>query len=214
MRSWGAGFRSLLTLAVLVGCQTEAGQKVERGIGTPGATVPAKIHSVVARGEFLDTLIEGNKVPPRLFFRSADGCDNVLVVGHIVEYVMSGTWGRLRSGEATCDPVGIGDPTWWRSRQSRGSGRMNPTAPTPYTKIYQDQEIALLRGRFPLTTRIGWSSYGDTIAVIPSEPPCTNLLDQTIATMEYRATGDAALVLMTREGTCRIVGLIAPRGRP
>ena len=214
MRFCGAGFRSLLTLAVLLGCHTEGGQKVERGIGMPGATVPAKIHSVVKRGEFLDTLIEGNKVPPRLFFRTADGCENVLVEGHIVEYVMSGRWGRLRSGEVSCDPAGIGDPTWWRSRQSHGSGRMNPTAPTPYTKIYQDQEIALLRGRFPLTARIGWQSYGDTIAVIPNEPPCTNLLDQTIATMEYRAIGDAALLLMTREGNCRIVGLIAPRGRP
>ncbi len=211
MRSHGAGIRFLLALAFLVACHKEA---VQRGIGTPGATIPAKIHSVVERGDFLDTLIEGHRVPPRLFFRTADGCKDVLIEGDTVEYVMSGTWGRLRSGEVSCDPAGIGEPTWWRSRRSPTGGRGNPSAPTPYTKIYQDEEIALLRGRFPLTARIGWQSFGDTIAVIPTESPCTNLLDRTIATMEFRRIGDAALVLMTREGACQIVGLIAPRGRP
>ena len=91
---------------------------------------------------------------------------------------------------------------------------MNPTTPARYTKVYQDEEVAFLRGDFPLTGRIGWPSYGDMIAVIGRGGVCEQLVDQPITTMEYRAIGPDALVLMTREGSCPIVGLIAPRGRP
>jgi hypothetical protein len=201
-------------MAMLAGCQSEVGQKAQAAIGTPGATTLVKIHSAVERGDYVDVLIEGHNTPPRLFFRSEDPCRDILVEGGAVEYVMSGSWGRLRKEAVSCDPAGIGEPSYWRNRKSHGFGRKNPTAPARYTMVYQDEGVAFLRGDFPLTGRIGWPSYGDTIAVIGRGGFCEQLVDQTITTMESRGIGPDALVLMTREGNCPIIGLIAPRGRP
>ena len=71
----------------------------------------------------------------------------------------------------------------------------------------------MLRGRFPLLGLIAWPGMGDTLVLLPQTPPCQALMQQSVATIEYRVAGPDPYVLLEGDKRCPLLGLIQPIGK-
>jgi hypothetical protein len=61
----------------------------------------------------------------------------------------------------------------------------------------------------------GWSPGTDqAFALIPEGPPCELADRDGFASVEYRASGNTALAIVTPRGPCRIEGLISAPPEP
>jgi hypothetical protein len=109
-------------------------------------------------------------------------------------------------------PVGIGSLAAWRDSRPRPQVGPLPAKQADYRVEYQDRDLAMLRGRFPLLGLIAWPGMGDTLVVIPQTPACKPLLQQGVATIEYRVAGPDPYVLLVGGERCPIQGLIQPVG--
>jgi hypothetical protein len=89
-----------------------------------------------------------------------------------------------------------------------------PSAAASYRKVYEDDEVAFLRGNFPLAGRLGFRGLGDAIAVVPKIPICQDPIERTNATLEYFPGGRNVLTLGSKDGRCNVEGLIQPLGPP
>ena len=88
-----------------------------------------------------------------------------------------------------------------------------PARQADYQVIYQDGDLAMLRGRFPLLGLIGWPGMGDTIVLLPQTESCRPLVERGTATIEYRVAGPAPYVLLDGDRRCAVLGLIQPSGQ-
>jgi hypothetical protein len=172
------------------------------------------VEEVTDRAGFLDTVLRGENLVRRLYFPPTETCQAILVRDADVEYVRSGRWGVVRSEAEVCEPVGIGLLAQWRDRSNRPVGRRTPRGQATFTVFYQDEEVALARGRFPVANFLGWVGADDTIAVIPRRPECRGPLESGASTMEFRISGRHALLLAPGQNPCPIVGLIRPPPGP
>ena len=96
----------------------------------------------------------------------------------VVEYVSLGPLGQFQAGGATCIPVGIGSLAAWRDERPRPKVGPLPVRQANYKLEYQDKDLAMLRGRFPLLGLIGWPGMGDTLVVVPQTQPCQALIPE------------------------------------
>ena len=87
-----------------------------------------------------------------------------------------------------------------------------PARQADYRLEYQDKDLAMLRGRFPLLGLIGWPGMGDTIVLVPQTAACQPLLQKGVATIEYRVAGPDPYVLLAGDKRCPLLGLIQPIG--
>jgi hypothetical protein len=146
-----------------------------------------------------------------LLFPAGEVCDRLLVVGTETEYLARGMTGTVRVGEETCAAVGIGSPREWRDRRPRPRyAEPLPRAPATYRVVFRDGDTAILRGRFPLASQIGWAGSEDTLALMPTTGKCTSLLDKTATSMEYQPGGRIAIALISSEGLCGLQGFARP----
>jgi hypothetical protein len=187
--------------AVLVGCST-----------IPGMPTASIVKSVVERGPYLDVEISQKGAPRRYFVPAQDPCRSLLRPEAPIEYVSLGPLGQFQSGQVTCDPIGIGSLAAWRDQRPRPMVGPLPARQADYRVEYQDQDVAMLRGRFPLLGLIAWPGLGDTIVVLPRTPPCQELTQRGTATIEYRVAGPDPYVLLEGDQRCPIQGLIQPIG--
>jgi hypothetical protein len=186
------------------------------------------VTDVVARGDYLDAKLMGAGVDHlggrlvrpgmalRFFFPREPTCQAVLLPGAEEEYVKAGKLGRVRSESGVCDPVGVASLRAWRDRRPRGrQDRIRvPRSQAVFKPIYRDEEIVLVRGRFPLASRIGWVGEHDTIAAIPRRPECEKVLERGAASLEYRVAGQDPFRLIEDKGYCPVVGFIQPVAMP
>jgi hypothetical protein len=185
--------------------------------GIPGVGTEFRVVGATERYGFLDAQLEGvgHDTRQRSFLPATASCRRV-VSGERVRFVSSGAAGTLvRDGER-CDAVGIGTLTEWRARRPEPAGLGGtpvPRAQATFHQVYADEETLLLRGDFPLSSRVGWSGFADTIAVVPNVPRCRPVAARGVASLEYHPSGEPVLGLVTDEGPCPIHGLIQP-GRP
>jgi len=182
---------------------------VETGIG---ATDPMVVQSVVKRGDYLDAWIEGDGMLLRTFAKVGGICDVVLQPDRTVVYTARGPGGRYTQGEHKCDASGVGDPFVSRLRARRGpAGAPIPRAQATFEPFFNDEDVIMMRGRFPLTNLVGWSGGGDAIAVVRNHALCRTVAEKGVASMEYRPSGKNTLALLGPDGLCRIDGLILPQ---
>ena len=87
-----------------------------------------------------------------------------------------------------------------------------PSKQANYKLEYEDKDVAMLRGLFPLLGLIAWPGMGDTLVVLPQTPPCHALIPAGVATIQYRDTGPAVYVLLDNRSQCALAGLIQPIG--
>jgi len=88
-----------------------------------------------------------------------------------------------------------------------------PRAQATFRTLYEDEDVVLLRGRFPLASRIGWSRGDDSVVVVGNVERCRGPVEKGVASMEYRQAGRNTLTLVGVGGLCRIEGLIQPLDR-
>ena len=97
-----------------------------------------------------------------------------------------------------------------RANLGRPEAPLNPTGTARFQPVYQDEEVALVRGRFPLTGLVNWAGGFDTIAVLPQTEACRRLIERGEATIEFRASGRMPLRMVSSGESCPIDGLVQP----
>jgi len=202
---------AVLAGLVAAACTTE--QFISQA-GVPGTSTPAKIVSVVERGEYLDTTIETGGTALRFYLPASEECRTV-VNGDFetARYQNLGPLGRLTRGEVRCDPLGILSLRAWRDRRPRGvlPKQTIPRAAARFQEIRRDADLVLLQGRFPLAGYIGWVGGVATRAVVPVDPVCEDAIASGTASMEYRPAGKLPFTLVASKGLCEIVGFVYER---
>jgi hypothetical protein len=179
----------------------------------PGFTSNWTVESVVTRGPFLDVQLSTGGSSRRFFTAAAEPCKSLLHVEAVVEYVDLGPLGQFQSGDATCIPAGIGSLAAWRDERPRPPVGPLPAKQANYVLEYEDKDVAMLRGMFPLLGLIAWPGLGDTLVVVPQTPQCQALIPRGVATIEYRVAGPEPFVLLDGDKRCAVAGLIQPPGR-
>ncbi len=198
-------------LAALAACAL-GGAGIPGCANLPGMATSSTVQSVVERGPYLDVEISQRGATWRYFAPAKEPCLGLLKAEAAIEYVSLGPLGQFQSGQVVCDPVGIGTLAKWRDQRPRPQVGPLPARQADYKVEYEDRDLVMLRGRFPLLGLIAWPGMGDTLVVLPQTPPCQELTKRGTATIEYRVVGPEPYVLLAGDQRCPIQGLIQPIG--
>lgn len=199
-----AGIAAALSL-----CATP--QKTSFQLGLLGSSLEMSVARVIPRGPYLEVWLHAPGLELVSYAPAAGACRRLLSANETVAYRSGGKGGSFeRSGER-CEAAGIGSLEQWRDRRPRpGRGSPVPSAPARYRVIYLDEEIALVRGRFPLAGLLGWVGGADTVAAIPNRAECRGPLESGEASMRYYPAGREVLALASERELCPIAGLLVP----
>lgn len=203
-------------LLAAIACASEGkkdGGPIRGGLYVPFTSTEVQVQGAVARSVYIDTILAGSKFSGRLFFTMTEHCRRMLREGATLKYTRSGPWGELSDSEGVCVPVGIGALSQWRDRNRKPRRAGMQRSPAHFEVVFQDDEYALARGRFPMAAALGWTRADDTIAVVPLSETCREPLERGQAAVEYRTNGPEALLLISPSGRCAIEGLIIPQGK-
>jgi hypothetical protein len=162
------------------------------------------------RAGFLDVGVKKGSRDYRFLFPDTPTCNAIVAAESGVAYVERGRAGRLTMGEETCDPSGILNLHTWRMKSGRTPEGPIKRSPAVYQVTWRGDGVALARGRFPLFSRLGIANAYDLIAVIPDDEKCAQALASDTASMEYRATGQHVLSLISGNELCPVMGVIFP----
>jgi hypothetical protein len=172
------------------------------------------VERVVPRGPYLEVRLRAPGLELVSWAPADEVCREVLDEEQEVLFRSGGTGGTAEREGRRCDFVGIGSLDEWRKRRPRPRTRSPvPSAPARFELIYEDAEIALARGRFPLASLLGWAGGGDSVAVIPNTPICQRPLRSGNAALQYFPGGRHVLALASERGLCPIQGLLVPPAR-
>ena len=178
----------------------------------PGMSTPSTVETVVERGLYLDVNLSRGGSTQRFFAPASESCRSLLRAEAAIDYVSLGPLGQFQRGDIICEPIGIGSLAAWRDQRPRPQVGPLPARQVNYRLEYQDRDLAMLRGRFPLLGLIGWPGMGDTIVLLPQTTACQPLLQKGVATIEYRVAGPDPYVLLDGDQRCPLLGLIQPIG--
>lgn len=208
-----AAFLALATALAPSACNW---RKTTWELGMGGFGMELLVVHVDERGPYLDVSLTGHGLNLRSFTPASDVCRAVLRPEAAVKYIERGVGGRFEREEVSCDAVGYGDPLIRRARQPRGDSLRSspvPRAQATFQTVYEDADLVLLRGRFPLAFHVGWAGGADSVAVVENGAPCRGPIERGVASMEFRPSGRNTLSLVGEGGLCRIEGLILPLDR-
>jgi hypothetical protein len=180
-------------------------------LGLTGSRIPMTVARVVPRGPYLQVWLRAPGLDLVSYAPADERCREVLAEELQVEYRSGGTGGATERAGLHCDAAGIGSLDEWRKRRPRPRTTSPvPSAPARFELIYEDEQIALVRGRFPLAGLLGWVGGDDSVAVIPNTPICQAPLRSGMATLQYFPAGRNVLALAAPAGLCPIEGLLVP----
>lgn len=204
--------RTLRDAAALLGFLALAcsPQQVGWQLGLPNSKTGFVVLTVAARGGYLDAVLKGPNFNLRTFSADTEECRKVLIPEAEVQYVEGIPGGSFERGDFTCDSAGIGSLAEWRDRRARLAGPPQPRAQASFGRTISDADVIFVRGRFPLTPLVGWTSYYDTVAVLPNTPACEKRADEGVASLEFRTAGPDPLILVGAEEPCPLIGLLRP----
>jgi len=209
----GRGAASARLAGLVAGCLALACTTDEIVVqsGIPGARASAEVALVAERGDWLDVTSRSGGRETRFFVPNDEDCRSLFTTGQTVTYSNSGgRFGGFQAGLRTCDPVGILSLTQWRDRRPR---RQNASV-IPRSRaelrerVYLDEEVVLVRGRFPQAAQIEITGTSDLIAVIPNSPECHGLEFPSDASMEFRPAGRQAFALINGRRICPLLGFV------
>ncbi len=146
-----------------------------------------------------------------LLFPGDDGCRRVLEPGATVAFAPAGFEGTLWRGDDACRSVGIFDLAEWRDRlpQARTQSPV-PRRQATFRWLRDAGELALVRGRFPLSGLVGFAGGYDCLALLTTAGSCRALAEGGVASIEFRAGGPDALALVGQGERCPIRGFARP----
>jgi hypothetical protein len=192
---------------LLLACSPE---RVGWQLGLPSSKTGFVVLTVSPRGGYLDAVLKGPNFNLRTFAPDTEDCRKVLVPEAEVQYLEGLPGGSFQRGDVTCDSAGIGSLSEWRDRRARLTGIGQPRAQASFRRTISDNDVIFVRGRFPLTPLVGWTTGNDTVAVLPNTPSCQRRADDGVASLEFRQSGPDPLILVGSEGPCPLVGLLRP----
>lgn len=177
-------------LVALVACATPKGSYVR---------------TATLRGPYVDATLSLSSEDWRFLLPQTEACAEVLRPEAPVSYSSVGSFGRVTGPDGSvCDPVGIGTLQRWRG--PRREGEMVPSSPASWTIIHEDSEVLLLRGRFPLATRVRVANTFDVVAMVPNDDVCGPIARSGAATLVFRPSGRRVLEL----GGCGVLAVAMP----
>jgi hypothetical protein len=184
--------------------------------GLPGAHVPASLDLLAERGDWLDVNVDAGGKRYRFLLPDSEDCRAMFTSEQEVRYANSGAFGTLQSGDASCDPVGILSLEAWRDRRPRRiTASVIPRDRADLRqRVYVDEEVAFVRGRFRLAGEIGFVGGADCIAVLPNVPECQELAVPGSASMEFRPAGSRPFTLIDHGRLCPVLGFAQPPPGP
>jgi hypothetical protein len=212
-----AGTVLAIALAVAFGVNGCNWRKTTWELGMGGFGMELLVAYVEERGPYLDAGLVGHGLDLRTFVPANDVCRAVLNTEEPVTYAERGVAGRFDRAGLSCEAVGYGDSRIRGARQPRRGELRDSAVPrtqATFRTLYKDADVVLLRGRFPLASRIGWSGGQDTVVVVGNVERCRAPVERGVASMEYRPGSRNALALVGATGLCRIDGLIQPLDGP
>jgi hypothetical protein len=187
--AWGAVL-PILALALLTSCASFKGDHVAR---------------TTERGPYLDSTVYLSGNAWRFLTPRSEECIEVLEPNAKISRSRVGIFGRLVShGGVTCNPVGIGTLERWR--RGRREGEMAPSSAASWRIIHEDDETFLLRGRFPLASRLGFANARDVVTMIPNDDICAPIARSGSSNLLFRTSGSRVLTL----GRCLVIGVARP----
>lgn len=210
-----SGSRVVVLAAFWLGCAAATGSSPSYRVAS--ATPIGPLLDVRLQSTSRSVVISSD--PTRsLLFPASETCRRLLQVDSIVQYLPGGLTGSIRRDGHACEAVGIAALREWRDRRPRPARRRMGAdrAQATYRIAFEQENMAIVRGRFPLAGRVGWVGGEDTLALIPRTAGCAGVLERQVSSMEYRDAGPIALLLVSKlgcpiEGFARIVPELADR---
>jgi hypothetical protein len=203
-----AGAAALLAL----GCTTD---DVVVQTGLPGARAATTVDLIAERGDYLDVMSEAGRRRTRFLVPNDEACRSLFVGEIAVSFSNSGRFGRFQAGDQSCDPVGVLSLAQWRDRRPRAhNASIVPRSRSDLReRIYADDDIVLIRGRFMLAGQIGITGGSDLIAVLPNAPECEGLDIPSSVSMEFRQSGSRPFTILNGSTRCPVIGFVQPPGQ-
>jgi hypothetical protein len=179
--------------------------------GIPGARAAAAVELNAERGDWLDVTSQAGGRETRFFVPNDEACRSLFVGEQAVTYSNSGgRFGGFQAGDQTCEPVGVLSLVQWRDRRPR----RQTTSVIPRSRaelrerVYSDEALVLVRGRFPLAAQVDITGTSDLIAVIPYTPECEGLEVPGDSSMEFRPVGRQPFTLVNGRQLCPLLGFV------
>ncbi len=160
------------------------------------------------RGPYLDATFAAPNGNWQYLFPKSEACMSILKPEAPVVYTPGGLWGSFRApgSEAVCEPAGVGSLRRRRNSWPRREGEMAPSAHADWQIIHTDAQVHLLRGRFPLASRIGIGMSMDLVAMVANDSTCTPIAEGRSSLMTFQTSGTRVFQL----GRCPIQAFAQP----
>lgn len=174
----------------------------------------AREHAVVARvaeiGPYLYASLRSARSVRDVLVLRSQSCAALLEPEAPVTFERHGSFGRLRREGRACDVAGTASLARWRDARSRHPGPPLPRATARFQVIHRSTAGILLRGRFPLVSRVDIPSAYDLVALVPDEPLCERVARTGEASLLFRDAGSRPFVLLAGNGECPVAGFALP----
>lgn len=191
----------LLAAALLAAC---ASVKLPRRVASWEVTASSQ------RGPYLDAVIQGPGETLRFYFPNDETCRETLAPETRVEYRRLGRLGTVRRADESCEAIGVASLRAWLSRRPRPRVKQKPRAQATFRLSYEDSEVLLARGDFPLAGLIDWTGASDTMAVLPRSEVCLAAAERGVASMEFSNLAPEPFWLVIADDRCPIRGFVQP----
>ena len=179
----------------------------------PFASTDLYVSAVSVQGPYLLAAVAGRKEQLRLLAPITPACTRVLQPEARVRYRKAGLFGRLTRDDETCDPAGIASLQEWRDRQPRRrTAETVPRATARFSPFAESETHLLVRGRFPLASRVNIPAGFDLVALLPASEVCRDVVARGQASLEFRPAGADPFRLLAGRETCVVEGFATPPG--
>lgn len=178
----------------------------------PFSGTEVTVQSVSVLGPYLLFEIASRRENLRLLAPATPECAALLQPEARVRYQKSGVFGQIQSDAGSCDVAGVAALEAWRSRQPRtgGPNQVVPRATARFTLLSQDERHILVRGRFPLASRVRIPAGFDLVAMLPANDVCREAVARGELSMEFRPAGRDPFRLIVSGQSCVIQGFATP----
>ena len=163
------------------------------------------VSNSIARGPYIDATLSVTGQGLRFLFPQTEDCARALRPETVISYSSGGSFGRVKTEDGTvCNPVGIGTLRRWR--RARVEGEMAPSSTARWSVIHKDAQVYLLRGRFPVASRLGLANAFDVVTMVANDDVCQPVAESGEATLVFRQSGSRVLDL----GKCPVIAVATP----
>lgn len=210
--------RALVGLACVVlgssfGCATVRDAASDAAyVLNPFSGTELGVAAVSAIGPYLLVDVSGRREQLRLMTPISAACTAIAQPEAKVRYQKSGVFGRLERNGERCDAVGVASLEAWRNRQPRRrtGAQVVPRATARFAQIAETDRYLLVRGRFPLASRVKIPAGFDLVALLPANAACRAARDRGQGSLEFRPAGRDPFRLPVGSDTCVIEGFATP----